>query len=189
MLLRMLNKAEETIIGLLLVAMTLLVFIEVVMRFGFNSGFLWSQELTLHLSAWFVLFGVSYGLKIGAHIGVDALVKVFPPQIKRMVSALAVLLSLAYCGLFMYGSWIYLSKMKMIGIELEDMPIPAWQAHSILLVGIVFLSIRLLELLWRIAVGSADGFSHGDEAKDSMKIAEELKASQANENTQDEVKK
>ena len=39
MLLRVLNKAEEAIISLLLVATTLLVFADVVMRFGFNSGF------------------------------------------------------------------------------------------------------------------------------------------------------
>ena len=49
MLMRMLNRAEEGVISLLLVAMTLLVFIEVVMRFGFDSGFLWAQELTLHI--------------------------------------------------------------------------------------------------------------------------------------------
>ena len=178
MLIRMLNRIEETIIGLLLVSMTLLVFLEVVMRFGFGSGFLWSQELTLLMSAWFVMFGVSYGLKIGAHIGVDALVKKFPPLIKRVVSALAVLLSIGYCGLFIYGGWIYLAKMHMIDIELEDLPIPAWQAHSILVIGMVFLSIRLLELLWKIATAQSDGFAHSDEAKESMHLAEELKKSQ-----------
>jgi C4-dicarboxylate transporter DctQ subunit len=59
MLIRALNKAEEAIISLLLVAMTLLVFFEVILRFVFSTGFIWSQELTLHISAWFVLFGAS----------------------------------------------------------------------------------------------------------------------------------
>ncbi len=177
MLLKMLNRAEETIIGLLLVSTTLLVFVEVIMRFGFDSGFLWSQELTLHMSAWFVLFGASYGLKVGAHIGVDALVKKFPPLLRRITGAIAVILSLIYCALFMYGSWVYLEKMHMIGIELEDMPIPAWLAHSILLIGIIFFSIRLLELLWQIATGKSYGFVHTDEAEESMQLAEELKES------------
>ena len=179
MLLNLLNKAEEFIIGLLLVSMTLLVFLEVVMRFGFGSGFLWTQELTLLLSAWFVLFGISYGLKVGAHIGVDVLIRSVPPLVRRALSVLAVLMTLAYCGLFIYGSWVYLSKMKMIGIELEDMPIPTWMAHSIMIIGIVFLSIRLLELLWKIVTGKSDGFSHTDEAKQSMKLAEELKKESA----------
>ncbi|MEJ2452950.1 MAG: TRAP transporter small permease [Candidatus Thiodiazotropha sp.] len=174
MLLRMLNRAEEGIISLLLVAMTLLVFVEVVMRFVFDSGFLWAQELTLHLSAWFVLFGVSYGLKVGAHIGVDAFIKKLPEIGQRVFSVIAVLLSLAYCGLFIYGSWIYLAKMKKIQIELEDLPIQTWIAHSILVIGLVFLSIRLLQLLWHIIKGDVTGFSHKTEAEESMHLAEEL---------------
>lgn len=174
MLLRMLNRAEEAIISLLLVAMTLLVFVEVVMRFVFNSGFLWAQELTLHVSAWFVLFGVSYGLKVGAHIGVDAFIKTLPELMQRLLSSLAVMLSLVYCGLFIYGSWIYLSKMKKIGIELEDLPVEIWIAHSILVIGLAFLSIRLLQLLWHIARGDVTGFAHKSEAEESMHLAEEL---------------
>ena len=174
MLLRILNRAEEGIISLLLVAMTLLVFMEVVMRFVFDSGFLWAQELTLHISAWFVLFGVSYGLKVGAHIGVDALIKTLPELMQRVLSSVAVILSLVYCGLFIYGSWVYLSKMKKISIELEDLPVETWIAHSILVIGLVFLSIRLLQLLWHIARGDVTGFAHKSEAEESMHLAEEL---------------
>ena len=60
------NKVEEGIISLLLAFMTLLVFMEVLMRFGFNVGIHWAQELTLLLSGWLVMFGVSYGIKVGA---------------------------------------------------------------------------------------------------------------------------
>lgn len=175
MLARLVNQAEEVIISLLLVGMTLLVFVDVVLRFGFNTGLLWSEELTLHLSAWFVLFGASYGLKVGAHIGVDALVRVFSTLGQRVLTAVAVILSLIYCGLFIYGSWIYLAKMKKIGIELEDLPIQTWVAHSILLIGLVLLSIRLLELLWAVATGKATGFGHADDARESMRLAEQIK--------------
>lgn len=174
MFIRILNKAEEAILSLLLVTMTLLVFVEVVLRFGFGNGFLWGQELTLHISAWFVLFGASYGLKVGAHIGVDAFVKLLPPLLHRIASSIAVVGSLVYCGLFLYGSWIYLKKMKMIGIELEDLPIPAWIAHSILVIGISLMAYRLLQLLYAVITGKVDGFSHADEAKESMHMAEEL---------------
>lgn len=175
MFFRLIHKTEEAIISLLLVAMTLLVFWEVILRFVFSTGLTWGQAATLHLSAWFVLFGVSYGLKVGAHIGVDAFVRLFSPLGQRLISIVAILLSLGYCGLFIYGAWIYLGKMKMIGIELEDIAIQAWIADSILLIGIVLLSIRLLELLWAVAVGKATGFSQTDEAKESMHLAEEIK--------------
>ncbi|MCK5680419.1 TRAP transporter small permease [bacterium] len=174
MLSRIVNRVEETIISLLLASMTLLVFAEVVLRFGFGTGLMWAQELTLHLSAWMVLFGASYGVKIGSHIGVDALVKIMPHKTQRLVSGFAVICCLIYCGLLMKGAWVYLSKMHMIGIELEDMPIPKWLGHSILFLGMVMLAWRLLQLLWEIFTGKAEGFKLIDEAKESMHIAQEV---------------
>jgi C4-dicarboxylate transporter DctQ subunit len=175
MLVRIIGRLEEAVIAILLVAMTLLVFADVVMRFGFGTGWLWSQELTLHMSAWLVLFGASYGLKVGAHIGVDAFVRLFPTGAQRLITAVAILASLFYCSLFLYGSWIYLSKMKLIDIELEDLPIPVWVAHGMLIVGFVLFSVRLLELLWSVATGKAATFRRSDEGRESMRVAEELK--------------
>lgn len=174
MLMRFINRAEEAIICILLITTTLLVFLDVVMRFGFNSGFMWSQELTLHMSAWMVLFGASYGLKVGSHIGMDAFVKLFPRTGRRILTAIAAVMALIYCGLIFYGSWIYLKKMKMIGIDLEDIPIPAWIAHSLLLFGYLFLIIRLAQILWDVITDKADGFKHADEAKESMALAEDI---------------
>lgn len=199
MLLRFLHRAEENIIAFLLVAMTLLVFADVVMRFGFGTGFLWSQELTLYLSAWFVMFGISYGLKVGAHIGVDAVVKLFPTGVQRIISSIAILFCLGYCGLFLYGSWVYLHTMFTLGIGMEDLSFPAWftqlwseealdawridpqdplvplwLSQSILAIGFLMFSVRLLELLWAIAIGKETGFRHKDEAEESMHLAEQL---------------
>ncbi len=179
MLARILSRAEETIISLLLVAMTLLVLVEVVLRFGFNTGLLWAQELTLHLSAWFVLFGVSYGVKVGAHIGVDALVRTLPSGLRRIVGMVAVLLCLVYCALFLYGSWVYLEKMHMFELEMEDLPILKWQSQSILIIGFALLALRFVQLLWQIATGKADGFKLADEAEESMHLAEETQGADA----------
>lgn len=173
MFIRIIDNIEEGIIAILLASMTLLVFVEVVLRFGFSTGFMWGEELTLHISAWMVLFGASYGIKVGSHIGVDALVKILPPTARKIVSSIAVLACLAYTGIFMSGAWTYLSKIRMIGIEMEDLHFPKWIAHSILFIGMVLIAIRLLILLWSIATGKAEGFSLTDEAKDSMYLVEE----------------
>lgn len=151
--------------------MTLLVFVEVVLRFGFNVGIMWAQELTLLLSGWMVMFGVSYGIKVGSHIGVDALVKLFPAHVRRTVGIVAILLCLAYCGLFLFGSWVFLGKLIKIGIHLHDIPIPKWVAYSILFVGMAMLAVRLLHLLWAVIQGRAEGFKLLDEAKESMQLA------------------
>jgi len=172
---RIINSLEEAIIAILLASMTLLVFVEVTLRFGFNTGMMWAQELTLHLSCWMVMFGASYGIKIGSHIGVDALVRILAPRTRRIVTGLAVIAGLLYCTLIGIGAWVYLEKVYSIGIELEDMAIPKWVAHSILLIGVILIAWRLLELLWEIITGKADGFKMIDEAKESLQLAEETK--------------
>ena len=166
------HAVEEAIIQLLLVATTLLVFIEVILRFGFNTGISWSQEATLLLGGWLVLFGASYGIRVGAHIGVDAFVRVLSRGTRRVVSFIAVILCLVYCALFLYGSWIYLGKMKKIGIPLEDIHFPLWIAHSILFIGFVLLTIRFLELMWMIFTDKTDGFAFVDEAQEAMRLSE-----------------
>jgi C4-dicarboxylate transporter DctQ subunit len=199
MLLTIWNKLEEGIIAFLLVFMTLLVFLDVVMRFGFGTGFLWTQELTLYCSAWFVLFGISYGLKVGAHIGVDAVLNLVPDSVYRVLSAFAAFLCICYCALFLYGSWIYLKEVYTIGItvddlrfpqwlvnslpesiieswhiDLDDPLLPLWLPQSILLIGMTMFSIRLIHLFYTIVTGKARGFHRIDEAEESLRLAEKL---------------
>lgn len=179
MLGRVISHLEEGIISLLLVTMTVLVFVEVVLRFGFNTGFLWSDELTLHLSAWMVLFGASYGVKVGSHIGVDAVVRILSTKARRVVTLIAVAICIAYCVMIIDGAWVYLAKVYSIGIELDDLPIPKYVAHSILLFGYILLAFRFLELGWMVFTGKADGFRSADEAEEALKQLEKERAEQA----------
>ncbi len=152
------NKCEDSLIGILLVAITLLVFIEVVARFGFNTGIHWAQEATLLLAGWMVLLGASWALRERAHIGVDFLVDQLSARTRPWVIGFGVLCSLLYCGLFAYGGWVYLGKMKMIGLELEDIAMPKWIASLVMVLGFVLLAYRLLELGYNLIRGRDDRF-------------------------------
>lgn len=169
MISRFINHLEEGIISLLLVGMTILVCVEVFMRFVMNSGALWIQETTLLISAWMVLFGASYGIKVGSHIGVDAIIRLLPSNWRRWISAFAALCCLVYCGLFIYGGWLYLEKVYSIHLELEDVPIERWVAHSILIIGFGLLAFRILQLLWVFVTGKADSFSMANEAAEALR--------------------
>lgn len=173
-MINLIHKLEENIIALLLVGMTLLVFIETILRFFFGTGIIWAEELTLHLSAWLVLFGASYGLRVGAHIGVDFIVKKLPNTTQRIVTLFMLSGALLYCALFIYGAWIYLHKMYVIDISMEDLPIPLWIAHSILLIGFVLFAIRLIEIFIRVIKGEQTRLLMHDEAEESLRLKEEL---------------
>ncbi|WP_430462192.1 TRAP transporter small permease [Thalassolituus sp. LLYu03] len=157
-MIRTINRLEDIIIGKLLVLITLLVFAEVIARFVFNTGIHWAQEATLLMSAWMVLLGCAWAVREKSHICVDALLDRMPAPVRRWVVLFSIAVALVYSGMFGYSSWVYVSKLKMIGIPLEDIALPKWMAVSGLLFGFFMLALRLLELAWEVWKGEADSF-------------------------------
>ncbi len=98
---------EENVIALLLGLMVVITFVNVVLRYVFNASLIWGLEVVLILFAWLVLFGVSYGVKKTAHLGVDALTNALPTGTRRIVALIAATLCLAYSFLLLKGAWDY----------------------------------------------------------------------------------
>ncbi|AZQ66918.1 TRAP transporter small permease [Silicimonas algicola] len=104
---RFVNALEEMVIAYILAAMTVITFVNVVLRYVFNHTILWGLEVTTILFAWLVLLGISYGFKRTAHLGVDAILNIVGPGPKRVMVLLSALACLVYGGLLMKGAWDY----------------------------------------------------------------------------------
>lgn len=104
---RMVHELEETFIALILGAMTIITFINVVLRYGFNTGLIWGLEMTAFLFAWLVLFGVSYAVKVTAHLGVDAVINLFDRPVRKTLALIAGVICIVYAFLLLKGSWDY----------------------------------------------------------------------------------
>ncbi|MGR1583324.1 TRAP transporter small permease subunit [Thalassobius sp. S69A] len=104
---RIVNEIEETAIAVLLGLMTLITFVNVVLRYGFNTGLIWGLEAVTFLFAWLVLFGLSYAVKVTAHLGVDALINFFSPNLRRIVALIAAAICIIYAALLLKGAWDY----------------------------------------------------------------------------------
>ncbi|NNK78815.1 MAG: TRAP transporter small permease [Litoreibacter sp.] len=101
------DAIEETIIAALLGLMTVLTFANVIARYAFNSNILWALELTVFMFAWLVLLGASYAVKKGAHLGVDALINVVNPGVRRVFGLLAAAACVFFAALLFKGAWDY----------------------------------------------------------------------------------
>jgi C4-dicarboxylate transporter DctQ subunit len=104
---RAVNEIEETAIALILGIMTLITFTNVILRYGFNTGLIWGLEMVSFLFAWLVLFGISYAVKVTAHLGVDAIINLFDTRVKRVLAIIAVAVCIAYAFLLLKGAWDY----------------------------------------------------------------------------------
>lgn len=176
------DKIEDGLIGGLLVLITLMVFFEVFCRFVLNSQWLsqlaiangpgfaktlvdfgrgvqvWIQEGTLYLSGWLVLLGASWAVREKAHICMDAVTSKVSPKVERIMTLIGLLLSLIYCCFFIYGSWIFLAKLKKIGLEMEDINLPKWIGEGVLVIGFVLLALRLIQLAIKVLKGEETSF-------------------------------
>lgn len=125
---RIVNEIEETFIALTLGLMTLVAFANVVARYVFNDNLLWALETTVYLFAWLVLIGASYCVKVGAHLGVDVILNIVSPQVRRGISFLAVLACVGFAGLLLAGSIEYWSKFVTTAsfLEVNDVPMPGF---------------------------------------------------------------
>jgi C4-dicarboxylate transporter DctQ subunit len=129
---------EEAVIAFLLGLMTGVTFGQVIGRYVFHSGWLPALELTTTLFSWLVLFGMSYGIKIGAHLGVDSFIRLFPKPLFRACAVFGALVSVLYAVLLLNADWLrelfgvntrggaidYWQRMYKIGIGLEDLRLP-----------------------------------------------------------------
>jgi len=85
--------------------MVLMVFGNVVLRYGFNTGITMSEELSRWLFVWMTFLGALVALRHHAHLGTDSLVSRLPVMGKKICLGLTHLLMLYLCWLMFSGAW------------------------------------------------------------------------------------
>jgi C4-dicarboxylate transporter, DctQ subunit len=170
---RWLALLEETLIVLLMAAMTLLAFGQVVARYVFNYSFVWALEIIGVMFAWLIFVGMSYGVRVGAHIGVDVLVKAVPPRAARVLGCIAAALCIGYALVLAWGGLQYVQKMHDVGILMQDVPVPQWIPRLVLPMGFLLLAFRFAQALWQVATGARQHLL-GDESEEALKLRQDI---------------
>lgn len=89
---------------LFLAAMVVMVFGNVVMRYGFNSGITLSEELSRWLFVWMTFLGAVVALNERAHLGTDSLIARLPVAGQKFCLGVSLILMLFICWLIFKGS-------------------------------------------------------------------------------------
>jgi len=97
-------RALSVLMAFSLVLMVVMVFGNVVMRYGFNSGLTLSEELSRWLFVWMTFLGGVVALNDRAHLGTDSLIARLPVLGKKICLGLTLALMLYVCWLIFKGS-------------------------------------------------------------------------------------
>ena len=87
-----------------LAAMVVMVFGNVVLRYGFNSGITASEELSRWLFVWMTYLGAVVALRNRAHLGTDSVVSRLPPAGRKLPRGRPSA-GCWPCGLLLQGGW------------------------------------------------------------------------------------
>jgi C4-dicarboxylate transporter DctQ subunit len=188
------DTLEETVIAILLGLMTLITFANVVARYVFNSNILWALEVTVFLFAWLVLIGISYGVKKSFHLGVDVLIDLMSPAVRKLMALAAVAACLAFSLLLLKGSWDYWYPFatSRAFLETEDVPMPGFLQFTAdwlnegeryekmprfipyfaLPLGMALLTLRYLQIAWQVITDKTDSVIASHEVEDLVKSAD-----------------
>jgi TRAP-type mannitol/chloroaromatic compound transport system permease small subunit len=82
----------------------------VLLRYVFHTGTVWSQELEWHLMAPICLFGMSYALRHGEHVRVDVMFAGFTQRSKYFVEFLSSLILMAISVIIIWLSINYVMQ-------------------------------------------------------------------------------
>jgi len=94
----------------LALALVLVTFTVVMLRYLFQLGWIAMQESILYLHASLFLLGAAYTLKKDGHVRVDIFYRGFSAKGKALVDLLgALLLLLPVCGFLLWASWDYVA--------------------------------------------------------------------------------
>ena len=134
--------------------MVVMVFGNVVLRYGFNSGLMMSEELSRWLFVWMTFLGSVIAMRRHSHLGSDTIVMKLPLVGKKICFVAAHVLMLAMCVIMAKGAWDqvvinYASTSPVMQLSM------AWIYASGLVFAVLAAAIIVFEL-FKLAMGRLD---------------------------------
>lgn len=139
------NITIESVIGaFILVFITVILFLEIIMRYFFSNSLIWGEELARYLFVWFVYTSMSYAIITKSHIKVDSMIKLVPERYQLLFSQIGIIIWILFSLVFVYYTLSYtLSAFKEQTIAIGS-GIPMWLVYIGIPLGFLLSIIRLI---------------------------------------------
>lgn len=146
-LIKPLEWIENSLAVVSMSVVSLLIFAQVVSRYGFNYTPVWSEELSRFLVVWSIFIGVAIGVRSNQHIGVDALIRFLPHKLKVASEVLLNLIGVVVLGILVFNSIEFIQHTMEFEQLSPAMRIPMYIPYIAMPVG---LSLSIVHFLHNI---------------------------------------
>lgn len=127
---------------LLLAAMSVIIFVNVALRYLTSQSIEWAEEVSRHMMIWLTFLGAGPVLRYGGHIAVENLQDALPAALAVAVRAVVAALLFAFFGFMIWYGWLYMQRTLFQMTAVTQIPF-AW-IYSAMPIGGVLLVIHWL---------------------------------------------
>lgn len=138
---------EETVLILLMIGISCIMFLQVIMRYCFHMPLTWPEELSRYLWIWTVFFSLSYTIYLRNMLRVDVLADFLPARYKQVLELAIQVLSLCIYIVFSYYSVIVYKSLVISGRVSPALRIPMYTIYSSVCIGFFLSVIRTIQLI------------------------------------------
>ena len=149
------TRWAQTVSGLFLAVMLVVVMSQVVFRYVLGSSLSWSEEVSKSLMVWSVFFVAPWAYRNGANVAIEALQRSFSPRFRAVVQVILNAVVLWVLARFLWESLFFVARGETV--TLASLPIKmSWlyvvtpaSFAAMLLVGLEMLLRHTLKLIVR----------------------------------------
>lgn len=138
---------EEFLASILLVLLTVLLSVQVLIRFIFGTGVSWSEELSRYIYIWSIYFGCALATKEDKHIRVTAQLEFLPKKVKAWVVTISDLAWVAFNAVVAYFGLQMVLSMAEYPFNSQTMGFNLMWAYAIVPVGYALMMLHVAVLV------------------------------------------
>ena len=121
---------------------SLLLFVNVVMRYVFLLPIYWAEEFVRYLMVWLIFIGASQVTLWGGHVAVDIVPRVLSKRGNAVLAFIVNVICILFCILLAYLSIKQMMRVKGAGQISPALEIPMWIAYLSIPAGTILMLIR-----------------------------------------------
>ncbi len=134
----------------LLAAMSVIIFVNVALRYLTNQSIEWAEEVSRHLMIWLTFLGAGPVLRYGGHIAVENLQDALPKALAQAMRAVIALLLFAFFVFMIWYGWLYMNRAMFQLTAVTQ--IPFGYVYAAMPVGGVLLVVHWLLIVRQYVV-------------------------------------
>ncbi len=143
------DHLEEFFMIPLIFAMSIIIFIQVIMRYVFQSSLTWSEEMARYMFVWLVYFSVSYTARREKHIRIDAAINLYPKKVRPYIELVSEIIVLAFAIFIAVTGFTVFGKIAWSGQMSPAMRIPMQFVYAAPMIGLGLTAIRQVQCIIR----------------------------------------